>query len=81
MAYDHYANVLNKQIELCVISEGSINWSDTENISSDELPYLIYNFKRILEEKQSSKQEFIKSILDFAGKALEAILKALSNRR
>ena len=81
MASDHYSSILNQQIELVIYSEGGITWSDIENMSADELPYVIYNFKKVYDEKQNAKQEFIKTCFEFASKALETLFKLLSKIR
>lgn len=78
MATDHYANIINQQIELNIYSEGGLGFEATDNMSADELPYVIYNFKKVYEEKQKSKQEFIKSVFEFAKTALDSLFKLLS---
>ncbi len=78
MATDHYAAIINQQIEIGIYSEGAITWSDTENMSADELPYVIYTFKKYYEDKQKSRQDFIKSIFEYSNKALETLYKLLS---
>lgn len=80
MASEHYLNVINREIELCIFSEGSVTWTDCENMSADELNYVIYNFKKIYDDKIQAKQEFIKTIFEFASKGLEALIKVLSKR-
>ena len=84
MATDHYATLINQAIELILYSEGGITLSDVLNMSADELPYFIYNFKKIYEEKQKSRQDFIKSVFEFANKSIETLfklLKALGGRQ
>jgi hypothetical protein len=78
MATDHFATILNQQIELCMYSEGGVTWSDTENMSADEFMYVIHNFKRFYEEKQKARQDFIKSIMEWANKGIESLFKLLS---
>jgi hypothetical protein len=59
-------------------SEGGVTWSDTENMSADEFMYVIHNFKRFYEEKQKARQDFIKSIMEWANKGIESLFKLLS---
>jgi hypothetical protein len=77
MGHDHYANIINQQLELAVYSEGGITWDSSENMSADELAYVIYNFKKVYEDKQKSRQEFIKSVFEYANKGLESLFKLL----
>jgi hypothetical protein len=79
MAVDHYANLINSAIELIIYSDGGITLNDVENMSADELGYFIYNFKKTYEDKQKSRQEFIKTIFDYANKALDTLFKLLKS--
>lgn len=79
MAFDHYVNILNNAISVVVYSEGGIGWSDIENMYSDDFNYLIYRFKTEYENKQKSKQDFIKSIFEYANKFQENLFKLLQN--
>lgn len=77
MSTDHYANIINQQIELNIYSEGGLGFDATDNMSADELSYVIYNFKKVYEEKQKAKQEFVKSVFEFAKTALDSLFKLL----
>lgn len=77
MASDHYMNVINKQIELVYYS--GMSWDSVENISSDELEYILFNFKSLKETEEKNKQELRKSIFEYSNKALETLFKLLSN--
>lgn len=81
MASTHYANIMNDAIELIVFSEGGISFSDIENMSADQLPFFIYNFKKIYTEKQNQKQETLKSLIEFARVHIEQLFKILAGRR
>lgn len=81
MASSHYSQYLNDIIELVIYSEGGITVQDVENMSADELPYFIYNLKKYYTDKQTQKQEFIKSIMEFAKANLESLFKLLGGRR
>jgi hypothetical protein len=81
MASTHYANLMNNAIELVVYSEGGIQLSDVENMSADELPFFIYNFKKIYTEKQTQKQEMTKSLIEFARVHIEQLFKILTGRK
>lgn len=81
MASSHYTQYLNDIIELVIYSEGGVTISDVENMSADELPYFIYNLKKYYTDKQTQKQEFIKSIMEFAKANLEGLFKLLGGRR
>jgi len=81
MAPEHFSKLLNDALEVMIYSEGSVTHSDVENMSLDELHFFIYNFKKIYEEKQESKKEFIKSIMQFAQKAVNSLIKAITGGR
>ena len=78
MGNDHFANIINQQCELVVYSEGGFTWDSSENMSADEFGYVIHTFKKVYEDKQKSKQEFIKTVFEYANKALENLFKLLS---
>lgn len=77
MACGHYMELINKQIELIYYSNQGINWTDSENMSSDELEFIIYNFKTIKEQEIKSSQDFKKAVFDYANKALETLFTLL----
>lgn len=78
MVTDHYMNIINKQIEIVYFSSGGVTWSDSENMPSNELDYVTFNFKKIKEGEEKSKQDFRKSIMEYANKALEHLFKYLA---
>ena len=78
MASGHYMELINKQIELIHYSSGGITYSDSENMPANELEYIIYNFKNIKEQEEKNKQEFRKSVFEYANKAIESLFKLLS---
>lgn len=79
MASDHYINLINQTIELIMYSEGGITYSDVENMSADELQYVIFNFKKHYEDKQKQRQDFIKSCFEYANKFVENLFRLLGN--
>lgn len=81
MATDHYSTLINQTIELVIYSEGGITWSDVENMSADELPYVIYNLKKFYDEKQKGRQDLIKSIFEYANKFLDTFIKIFVKSR
>ena len=81
MASSHFSSILNDSIELIVYSEGGISLADIENMSADELTYLIYNFKKYYTEKNAQKQEFVKGVMEFAKHHIEQLFKLLAGRR
>lgn len=78
MATDHYATIINQQIELTIYLEGGVTWSDAENMSADEFAYVIHNFKRFYEEKQKARQDYLKSIMEWGNKGIETLFKLLA---
>lgn len=81
MAYDHYVNILNRQMELTAYSDGGIGWDDMENMRNDDFYYVINNFKEIYQSKQKEKQEFIKSVFEYANQSLGTLFKLLGNNK
>lgn len=78
MVTDHYMNLINKQTEAIYYSNGGLNYTDVENMPSNELDYIIYNFKNIKEGEEKAKQEYRKSIMEYVNKAIEQLFKLLS---
>lgn len=78
MSSGHSMELINKQIELIHYSGGGITYSDIENMPSNELEYIIYNFKNIKEQEEKNKQDFRKSIFEYANKAIETLFNLLS---
>jgi hypothetical protein len=81
MAPEHFSKLLSDAIELIIFSEGGVTHSDIENMSMDELHFFIYNFKKVYTEKQEGKKEFVKSVMQFAQKAVNSIIKAITGGR
>lgn len=77
MASDHYANIINKSVELCYYS--GMDLDCIGNISSDEFDYILNNFKTLNETEERNKQELRKSIFEYVNKGLETLFKLLSN--
>jgi hypothetical protein len=77
MASDHYINIIHKQIELVYYS--GMSWACVEEMSSDELEYVLHNFKIIKETEEKNKQEVRKTIFEYVNKAVEALFKLLAN--
>ena len=75
MVTDHYMNLINKQIELVHYSNGGVTWSDTENMPSNELDYVTFNFKQIKDGEEKSKADFKKAVMEYANKSVDHLFK------
>jgi len=75
-----FAKILSQAIELMIYSNGSFNFADIQEMSADELPFFLHEFKKIYTEKEKNKNEFIKNIIEFAKNYLNNIIKAFSSR-
>lgn len=80
MRNEHFSKILNDSIELCIYSEGGISFTDIENISVDELPYIIYTFRDYYNKKQENKSELIKKVIELAKDIFNNLIKALSRK-
>jgi len=80
MGFDHYVNILNREIELVVYSQGGISWNDADNMASDDFYYVSQAFKDIYEKKENERGEFIKSVFEYANKFIEGLFKLLSRQ-
>lgn len=81
MIYDHYMNLMQKEIELVYYTGGGFNYTDIETMYVNELDYYIYNFKNLKEQEEKSKQDFRKAIFEYANKAIETLFKLLSRKQ
>lgn len=75
-----FAKILSNIVELMVYSNSCFSLNDIENMSADELPYYIHEFKKIYTEKEKHKNEFIKTIIEFAKTYLNNIIRAFSHK-
>ena len=74
----HYIQIINDCIEITIYSDGAIGYEDAINMSADELPYIIHTFKKHYEAKEKNRQDFIKSVMEFANKGLDQLFKLLA---
>jgi uncharacterized UPF0160 family protein len=79
MATDHFVTIINQSLEICIYSEGSFSYDAVMGLPADELPYILQNLRSHWDDKQKSRQEFIKTIMEFASKSIESLFKLLKN--
>jgi uncharacterized UPF0160 family protein len=79
MATDHFATIINQSLEICIYSDGTFSYDSVMNLPADEFPYILQNLKLHWDEKQKSRQEFIKTIMEFVSKSIETLFKLLKN--
>lgn len=77
MGFDHYVNILNRQTELIVYSNGGVTWGDTEDMDSDDFYYISQSFQDIYQKKEAAHGEFVKSVFEYANKFTENLFKLL----
>lgn len=74
----HYIQIINDCVELAIYSDGIICYEEAINMGADELPYLIHTFKKHHDAKEKNRQDFIKSVMEFATKGIDELFKLLS---
>ena len=79
MATDHFATLINQSLEVAIYSEGAMTYGDAMEVPSDELPFILSTLRKHYDEKIRVRQEFIKTVMEFASKGLETLVKSLRN--